>query len=166
LSRQEEVVTLIGQLERLYGHLAWADRLAIGALRSAATPPGQALQIMSHVLGAEEVWLSRLEQRPAAVAVWPVLSVDECARLAEANRKGFAAYLAGLGGEDLDRVVAYVNSAGRAFESKAWDILVHAAMHGSYHRGQVMLLLRSSGHEPAATDYIAYVRGAAAATRR
>lgn len=156
---------MIEQLKRLFGHLAWADTMALGALRNAKSPPAKALEIMSHVLGAEEVWLSRLQQRPAAVAVWPVLTVPECAELAEANRKGFDAYVAGLGA-NVDRVIPYVNSAGQAFESKAWDILVHVAMHGSYHRGQVMLLLRSSGHEPAATDYIAYVRGAAAATRQ
>jgi uncharacterized damage-inducible protein DinB len=157
---------MIEQLKRLFGHLAWADTMAIGALRSAKNPPTKALEIMNHVLGAEEVWLSRLQQRPAAVAVWPALSVLECAELAEANRKGFEAYIAGLAGEDLDRAIPYVNSAGQAFESKARDILVHVAMHGSYHRGQVMLLLRSAGHEPAPTDYIAYVRGAPAATRR
>ena len=157
---------MIEQLKRLFGHLSWADALAMSALRNAKAPPAKALEIMSHVLGAEEVWLSRLRQRPAAVAVWPTLSIAECAELAEANRKGFEAYVAELGGEDVDRAVPYVNSAGQAFESKTWDILVHVAMHGSYHRGQVMLLLRSSGHEPAATDYIAYVRGAAAARRR
>jgi uncharacterized damage-inducible protein DinB len=157
---------MVEQLQRLYGHLAWADALAIGALRIATDPPAKALEIMSHVLGAEEVWLSRLQRRPAAAPVWPALSVEGCAELAEANRQGFEAELAGLGGDDFDRVVPYVNSAGQRFESRAWDILVHVAMHGSYHRGQVMLLLRSSGHEPAATDYIAYVRGAAAATRK
>jgi len=157
---------MIEQLKRLFGHLAWADAMAIGALRNARNPPAKALEILSHVLGAEEVWLSRLQHRPAAVAVWPMLSVPECAELAEANRKGFEAYVAELGGEDVDRAVAYVNSAGQAFESKAWDILVHVAMHGSYHRGQVMVLLRSAGQEPAATDYIAYVRGVAAATRQ
>jgi uncharacterized damage-inducible protein DinB len=157
---------MIEQLNRLFGHLAWADTLAIGALRHAKAPPAKALELMSHVLGAEEVWLSRLQQRPAALAVWPVLTIAECAELAETNRKGFEGYVAGLSEEDGDRAVAYVNSAGQAFESKAWDILLHVAMHGSYHRGQVMLLLRSSGQEPAATDYIAYVRGAAAATRQ
>lgn len=156
---------MIEQLQRLLGHLAWADALAIGALRKAKAPPAKALEIMSHILGAEEVWLARLQRRPAAAPVWPVLSVEGCAELAEANRKSFEACLAGLGGGDLDREVAYVNSAGQAFESKAWDLLVHVAMHGSYHRGQVMLLLRSAGHEPAPTDYIAYVRGAPAATR-
>jgi uncharacterized damage-inducible protein DinB len=157
---------MIDQLQRLLRHLAWADALAIGALRKAEDPPAKALEIMSHILGAEEVWLARVQRRPAATPVWPVLSVEGCAELAEANRKSFEACLAGLAGDDLEREVAYVNSAGQAFESKVWDILVHVAMHGSYHRGQVMLLLRSAGHEPAPTDYIAYVRGAPAATRQ
>jgi uncharacterized damage-inducible protein DinB len=156
---------MIDPLSRLYAHLAWADSAAVRALRAAKNPPAKALELLSHILGAEEVWLSRLEQRKAGTAVWPALSVEGCAELAETTRKGFDAYLARLGEGDLDRVVAYVNSAGQSFESSAWDILVHVAMHGSYHRGQVMLLLRESGHEPAATDYIAYVRGAAAATR-
>ncbi|MFQ5740386.1 MAG: DinB family protein [Acidobacteriota bacterium] len=33
-----------------------------------------------------------------------------------------------------------------------------------YHRGKVNLLLRQAGHAPAATDFIAFVRGAPAAT--
>jgi len=157
---------MIEQLARLYGHLVWADTSAIDALRAAKSPPAKAIEIMGHVVGAEEVWLSRLQQRPAGAPVWPALSVEGCAELAATNRKALAAYLAGLGDADLDRVVGYVNSAGRSFESKVGDILLHLAMHGSYHRGQVMLLLRDSGNEPAPTDYIAYVRGAAAATRR
>ena len=38
-------------------------------------------------------------------------------------------------------------------------------LHGAYHRGQIALLLREGGAEPAPTDYIAFVRGAPAATR-
>jgi uncharacterized damage-inducible protein DinB len=152
-------------LERLYGHLFWADTAAVNALRAAKDPPPKALQIMNHVLGAEEVWLSRLEGRRAEAAVWPALAMDECAELATTNRRALEGYLADLTPSDLERVVAYTNSAGQSFESKVWDILLHVAMHGSYHRGQVMLLLREAGHEPAATDYIGFVRGAPAATR-
>jgi uncharacterized damage-inducible protein DinB len=42
---------------------------------------------------------------------------------------------------------------------------VHVAMHGSYHRGQITMLVRDAGAEPQPTDYIAFVRGAPAATR-
>jgi uncharacterized damage-inducible protein DinB len=39
------------------------------------------------------------------------------------------------------------------------------ALHGSYHRGQIALLVRAGGSTPAPTDYIAFIRGAPAATR-
>ncbi|MGG1633398.1 DinB family protein [Paenibacillus sp. NRS-1760] len=34
-------------------------------------------------------------------------------------------------------------------------------MHGSYHRGQIALLLRQAGAEPILTDYIIYERQSA-----
>ena len=70
------------------------------------------------------------------------------------------------GAEGLRREVAYSNSAGVAFHSTVEDILLQVAMHGSYHRGQIALLLRQEGAEPAATDFIGFARGVPAATRR
>jgi uncharacterized damage-inducible protein DinB len=46
------------------------------------------------------------------------------------------------------------------------DILLHVALHGSYHRGQVALLVREAANKPAPTDYIGFVRGVPAATRQ
>lgn len=112
------------------------------------------------------MWLSRLRQTPATVAVWPPPDLERCATLAQATHAGYSALIGELTPADLSREVAYTNSAGDAFRTAAEDILIHVAMHGSYHRGQVALLLRQAGAEPRATDYIAFVRGAPAATRR
>ena len=68
--------------------------------------------------------------------------------------------------EQLQRVVPYTNSAGLSFESSLEDMLMQALLHGCYHRGQIALLVRGAGAEPAPTDYIAFVRGVPAATRR
>jgi len=38
------------------------------------------------------------------------------------------------------------------------DILLHVAMHGQYHRGQINQLLRGAGLEPISVDYIVFVR--------
>jgi uncharacterized damage-inducible protein DinB len=45
------------------------------------------------------------------------------------------------------------------------DMLLHVALHGAYHRGQIALLVRAGGSTPSPTDYIAFIRGAPAATR-
>lgn len=144
--------------------MAWADERILESLRQPGVPK-RALDLYAHVLGAEHVWLTRLEQRRPTVAVWPVMSVEECAQLAGENRSGFRAYLDRLTSDDIRRSVHYRNSAGDEFDNAIEDILLHVAMHGSYHRGQITLLVRDSGAEPQPTDYIAFVRGAPAATR-
>lgn len=144
--------------------MAWADERILESLRQPDVPE-RAIDLYAHVLGAEHVWLARLEQRPRTGPVWPVMTVDECAALAAENRATFRAYVDRLTSDDLRRTVHYRNSAGDEFDNAIEDILVHVAMHGSYHRGQVTMLVRDAGAEPRPTDYIAFVRGAPAATR-
>lgn len=151
-------------LQRLYEHMRWADRLVVDALAVPGVPP-RAIELFAHVLAAEHVWLMRIRGRPAKVAVWPSLTREECAKLAAENAVGFGELVAELDGSRAAQVVPYTNSAGFSFASRIDDILLHVALHGTYHRGQVALLLRGADKAPAATDFIAFVRGAPAATR-
>jgi uncharacterized damage-inducible protein DinB len=150
---------------RLMGHLRWADERAQAALRRAGGGPSKALDLYAHLVAAEHVWLARLTGVPPRVRVWPALTLDASADLAAENHREYAEYLLRLEVGDLDRGVAYTNSAGQSFTSTVEDILLHVCLHGTYHRGQIALLLRQGGDAPDPTDFIAYVRGAAAATR-
>lgn len=152
-------------IESMFGHVAWADDRALLALETSRGEPVRALALFNHVLGAEAEWLARLEQRPCDVAIWPSFDLAQCRAIAARNRDQYAAYLSRLSSADLDRRIRYRNSRGAEFESRIEDILIHVALHGAYHRGQVALLVRDAGEEPNATDYIAFVRGAPAATR-
>jgi uncharacterized damage-inducible protein DinB len=73
--------------------------------------------------------------------------------------------VAGLTPDAAARRVTYRNSAGREFASPVEDILLHVALHGAYHRGQIAAALRGAGAVPEPTDFIAFARGSAAATR-
>jgi uncharacterized damage-inducible protein DinB len=157
-------VTGLEQLRRLWNHAEWADAALLGALQRQGGGPVEALREYAHVLGAEEVWLSRLEGRPPRAAVWPEPVLAELPGLARSIRAGFAAYLATLTEGDLGRGIAYVNSAGLAFTTPVEDILLQVALHGQYHRGKVNLLLRQAGLEPVPADFIGFVRGVPAAT--
>lgn len=158
----------LDQLRRLWRHAAWADALLLASLRDVADTPAAApaWREYTHVLGAEEVWLSRLEQRTSRSAVWPTLGAADAAALADTLRDAYAAYFEALDPSALDRPVPYTNSAGQSFVTAASDILLQVMLHGQYHRGKVNLLLRQAGLEPAPTDYIAFVRGVPAATTR
>jgi uncharacterized damage-inducible protein DinB len=152
-------------LRKLLAHLEWADQRALEALRRAEVPSPAAFELYAHVVGAEHVWLSRLRGALPALTPWPQLDLEQSARVAEENVRGFEEFMRNLGAADRHRTIEYRNSAGVAFQSTVEDILLQVALHGSYHRGQVAQLLRQSGAEPIATDYIAFIRGAPAATR-
>jgi uncharacterized damage-inducible protein DinB len=150
-----------------FAHLSWADDRALAALRAAPADEPRARELLAHVIGAEGVWLARIEGREPDLPVWPALTLDEIEAAAEKVHAGYVALLTRLEGDatGLTRMVHYRNSAGLAFDSSVGDILRHVALHGAYHRGQIALLARLGGFAPQPTDYIAWSRGAPAATR-
>lgn len=150
-------------IRKLVDHLKWADAATLRSLRDAPNPGERALQLYAHIVAAEAVWLARIAERSPDVAVWPALSLEEAASLAERNAREIEQLAASLGPDDLGREIAYRNSAGKAFRSTLEDILLHVFLHGTYHRGQIAMLIRDGKSEPAPTDYIAFVRGIPAA---
>ena len=151
----------------VFEQLFWADARALATLRSLPGDEPRARELLAHILGSETVWLARIEARDPELAVWPALTLDECAAAAVRVRAGYQSLLDRIDRDpaELARALRYRNSAGIEFESRVDDILHHVALHGAYHRGQVALLARMSGIAPQPTDYIAWARGAPAATR-
>lgn len=152
-------------LVRMLGHMAWADRQALGAIRNASSDRARSLELFNHILGAEHTWLTRMQGAPATVAVWPRLDLEQATALAEQNELGFRAFVFGLSEADLRRTISYRNSAGEEFATSIEDVLLHVFMHGAYHRGQIAQQQRIDGQLAGPSDYIAFARGASAAGR-
>ena len=149
----------------LFKHLEWADAGVLASLRAARNPQQRNLELYSHILGSEHVWLSRIDGAAPRFAVWPALTLDECGSLSRDNVNAYNDLVSGLTPSLLQKPITYKNSAGDQFTSTIEDILTHVTMHGAYHRGQIAASIRASGDTPTATDYIAFIRGAPAATR-
>jgi uncharacterized damage-inducible protein DinB len=157
-------MTILNFIRQLSVHGAWADDLLFRALSDAGGAPEEAWREYAHVLGAQEVWLARMERRAPSLPVWPTLSPQECGALKDTLASGYAAFLTTLSEADLDRGVTYTTSDGREFTNTIGDILAQVALHGQYHRGKMNLLLRQAESTPAPVDFIAFIRGAPAAT--
>lgn len=153
----------IAIIRSLLDHMEWADAKVLDALRASPGLDPHAQEQFAHVLGAAAVWLSRIEGVRSPVAVWPQLTLDECASLADTIHRGYRSLLERPG--DLERTITYTNSAGNTFSNRVLDILLHVAMHGSYHRGMTSIVTRRGGGVAAPTDFIAFIRGAPTATR-
>jgi uncharacterized damage-inducible protein DinB len=156
---------MIDILPQLFEHLKWADERVHESLVGAVNPPPHTLDLFAHVIAVEHVWLSRIRGEKPEVAVWPKLSLAQCAELGTRNANELLALVESVDEIALDSGITYRNSAGAEFTSTLRDILVHIALHGAYHRGQIAAAVRAGGDTPASTDYIAFARGVPAATR-
>jgi len=146
-------------IQRLFDHMFWADARTLDLLNSVTSArTAEAMRLFAHVLGAERVWYARIQGDSTAHPVWPNWSLEEMFAAAAANRLDYEKLLERSTAADLDRVIEYRNTQGTPFRTRLSDVLIHVAMHGSYHRGQVAAAIRRDGGEPVNTDYITYVR--------
>lgn len=142
-------------LARLFDYNAWANTRLVERLGDHPEP----LRIAAHSLTAERIWLMRLHnERVTVTPIWPTLSSEACARLADANAATYRTYLDGLTEQELSRRVRYRNSKGTEYRTPVADALTHVLLHSAYHRGQAATALRAAGAEPPVTDFIAFVR--------
>ncbi len=145
-------------LDDLFAHCAWANALLFDDLRVDPSLDAEVLRLLNHVIAAEHLWLSRIHGSEPRVAVWPALPLDDLEAMGQENAAGFAELLAPGSVAGLARVVHYRNTAGRVFDNTVRDILLHVAMHGHYHRGQIATRMRAVGRTPVYTDYIGWAR--------
>ena len=142
-----------GQLERLLRYDVWANGETLESIRPPPAP-SKSLTWMAHIVGSECLWLARLRNETSPLAVWPDLTVDQCAeRLAELG-EAWERYVRELSSPELEASVTYTNSKGERWSSTVEEILTHVTIHSAYHRGQIASDVRASGGIPAYTDYI------------
>ena len=116
----------------------------------------RALSIFAHIIAARRVWLGRLDMAPPFKgSLFPTEvdlgSLKDDGR--EAERLWTDAYAA-LDDAALGRVFEYQSFDGNRFRNTVEEILTQLFTHSYYHRGQIAMLVRASGGQPAMTDLI------------
>jgi uncharacterized damage-inducible protein DinB len=148
------------EMKSYYLRLAdWANRRVLAFLQSLSTPPEKARRVFAHVLAAEQIWITRLRgEDSSALEVWPASTLEECAAWVEKNAEAYRQYLETVTDETLNSIMRYRNSQGVEFRNAVHDTLTHVVLHGSYHRGQIALIIRGAEFEPINTDFITFIR--------
>jgi uncharacterized damage-inducible protein DinB len=118
------------------------------------------LATLAHMVAAEWVWLRRWRgESPRSFPEWlqsPSLA-DLRARLDEVETER-RAFIDSLTEADLDAVLAYTTLDGTPLRSRLADLFLHVVNHASYHRGQLVTMLRQLGAPVASTDFVLYKR--------
>jgi uncharacterized damage-inducible protein DinB len=151
-------VNLADYLRRQFAYDEWANREVLKAIRATDGSNQRSLQLMSHIVAAERVWLERLKQVPQSVPVWPEPDLEQCeAQVAELGRE-WLEFLDLITAGDVSQSISYKNTKGEEWTSTIVDVLTHVVMHSAYHRGQIATHMRANGQTPANTDFIHGVR--------
>ena len=117
------------------------------------------INIFSHLLKAEKIWLMRLKGEDlSGQMIWPDLTIKESQDLIIENIQMYKQYFMSLKADEITKNLNYRNSKGQEFQIAIVDILIHVVIHSSYHRGQIAMLVREQGGNPINTDYINYIR--------
>jgi uncharacterized damage-inducible protein DinB len=156
-------------LHLLLDYHYWArDRMldAIGALsveqyeRDMGNSFASVRDTANHLFHAEWIWHARwIGETPTAAARPGVADRDALRSLWTIQESRIRSFVASLGTNGIDRVFEYRTLAGVEMRSKFWEMLVHVVNHGTYHRGQIVTMMRQLGcPPPVATDMIAYFR--------
>ncbi len=140
-------------LVQLIQYDKWANDRVVEFLTRSNGGTARALQVLDHILFAQEVWLCRIKGRRYEKPSSELLLAD----YANAFQKTYDEYfefLSWLQEDELDSIVEYSDSKGNPWSSSLRDIIMHVCNHGTYHRGQIAMLTRDAGGEPVSTDYI------------
>jgi uncharacterized damage-inducible protein DinB len=158
------------EIQELFAYDRWANRRILDAVSRLAPeqftrdlgsshPSVQAT--LAHLLAANWIWLERwLGRSPGGLpeAGWDVDTFEALRAKwdeVEGVRHGF---VEGLADADLERDLVYRNTRGDQFAQPLWQTLRHAVNHASYHRGQVVTMLRQLGAEAVSTDLVLFYR--------
>ncbi|MEH7085782.1 DinB family protein [Neobacillus drentensis] len=146
-------------IRNMFEHLHWSNQRILETLQNTESENEQINRLFSHILLAEQVWLTRLKGSDSSnLPIWAEVSLKACAEMANRNNQYFKKFLSSLTDPALEQIVTYRNSKGIEFNNSVRDILTHVALHGQYHRGQINQLLRANGSEPVILDYIIFKR--------
>jgi uncharacterized damage-inducible protein DinB len=121
---------------------------------------GKPVQLMAHLLSAEQLWLTRCKGiNTSGVSSWPNWEANSFENTIESNHNEWITFLNTLNEIDFDKIIHYQNSAGDDFENTLCDILAHVINHGTHTRAQIgQLLKRSENDKLPITDYSYYLR--------
>ena len=159
----------VAEVRELFAYNAWANRQLFTALaalptevylRDLKSSHGGLHGTLCHIVWAEELWLNRWLGRPNPTTpqgkdLTSLAAATERWERIEAER---ARLLEGWTESRFDDRLMVKPSSGGQFVHTFRQMFRHAIDHSSYHRGQLVTLLRQVGGTPPNTGLIIFYR--------
>jgi uncharacterized damage-inducible protein DinB len=150
----------------LYAYNDWANRRVVDACRALDSAAfarategsfGSIKDTLAHIAWAEWLWLERWQHRsPKQSALPDASSLAAIERVMTEVARGQQSFVERVRDEELRERISYVNIKGETWEYTLGQMLQHTVNHSTYHRGQIVTLLRQAGAKGVSTDYLLY----------
>lgn len=119
----------------------------------------KAVNLMAHLVAARNMWLYRLGHGAQPPNLFPdATPITDLPKLISVMEGAWRSYFESLTDAELERSFDYQSYDGPRFRNTIEDVLTQLYGHSLYHRGQIAMILRSIGAEPAPTDFIYWTR--------
>lgn len=160
----------ITDIQNLYAFNSWANAKMLEAVRPLTADEyardlrsshGGVHGTMVHMMGAEEIWLKRWQGESPAQFYSPAdfPTFDAVLERWSAIDRSLVAFARSLAAEaQIHAAVAYKDLKGNPYSQPLWQLMQHLVNHSTYHRGQVVTMLRQLGAKAVGTDLVAYYR--------
>jgi uncharacterized damage-inducible protein DinB len=114
---------------------------------------------IKHIWFAEYVWTQRLKGAPIEMELFHEEEFESIAQQLMNASNELVQMLTKLNDASLENNITYGTSQNETFVQTRRDIFCHVFNHSTYHRGQIVTMLRSKGvNQIPQTDYILYLR--------
>jgi uncharacterized damage-inducible protein DinB len=154
----------IDEVRDLFAYDQWANGALIAAIRTISDEEftrdlGNSFpsirDTLSHIVAGAWVWLRRWHgESPRALPTWERLDqIESHLAAVEAER---LALLDTLSDDDLHRPLTYTNVKGEQWTYALGDMFRHIVNHSTYHRGQLVTMLRQVGARAPSTDFLVF----------
>ena len=164
----------LSDIRHLFDYTEWANDLAMEAAdelsdedlrRHVGISHGSIFGTLTHMAGAEWIWLERWNGRsPAKAEAWSMWTIESCGDLAGLNDRWLdvvarrAQFISALDETRLTAELPFKLLSGDPSSMRLVDQMRHVANHATMHRGQVVGMIRQLGIEPPSTDLLFYLR--------
>lgn len=100
-----------------------------------------------HMWGAEDIWLQRLNlaEKPVWVAADFTGSFQEACQKWQDASVSLIQFSEAATEQSLNAILHYHDIRGNAWQRPVWQVLQHVSNHATYHRGQLVTMLRQLG---------------------
>lgn len=143
---------------KLWQYNDWANKSLIDSMsQQEVLLSGKSLQLLSHIMNAQLIWIERIKGIKPKLGVWDEHDLNTCRRLHQLASGQIKEEIENRE-SDWQEIIRYCNSLGQHFETQLDDILIHVFNHGTYHRAQIAQDLRINELAPIGTDYIVFAR--------